>query len=249
MIIGHRGSSHLWPENSLEGFHHLRTLGVEGAEFDVHLTADDQVVVIHDPALNRTTHGSGAVRDRTLCELQDTRLRESAEGLPSLEEVLELFQGSAQELHIELKTDTAGRPYPGLEARVLSAIHRHGVQQRSILTSFDLDVLATVRDLNRASRILTSVDQRTLDQAGGFEQAISRAAAIPDIYIAVEHSVLKRRMSQASSAVSADRLGVWVVNEVAELSFWLEQPIRQITTDRVDLALKLRLAQSSSSPC
>jgi ABC-type molybdate transport system permease subunit len=62
-IIGHRGARNLWPENSLDGFRRTRALGIEGVEFDVHIARDGELVVIHDPTLERTTEGTGRVAD------------------------------------------------------------------------------------------------------------------------------------------------------------------------------------------
>src|SRR5688500_11375689 len=119
MIIGHRGARNLWPENSLEGFRRLTKLGVEGVEFDVHMTSDGQLAVIHDPTLERTTAGAGPVGARNLAELQAARVRDSTEAVASLDEVLEVLGDSSLELHIEVKTDSMGSAYAGREAKVL----------------------------------------------------------------------------------------------------------------------------------
>lgn len=242
-IIGHRGSRHLWPENTLEGFRALLTAGVEGVEFDVHLTADDTVVVIHDATIERTTDGSGPVRAQTLHELQSVLVRGSAEGIPTLEQVLDIFQASGLELHIELKTDTGGQPYPGLETRVLGSVRQYGLQQHSVLTSFDHQVLENVRSMDRSARVLRSLDRRTVKLAGGIEQAVKQLETIPDLYIAVEQSLLKEKWVQFSAICGERRLGVWVVNDHADLTYWFRQGVRQVTTDRVDHALQARLQQ------
>ena len=244
LIVGHRGSRHLWPENTLEGFRGLLTAGADGVEFDVHLTADDQLVVIHDPMLERTTYGSGPVRQRTLAELQSIRLRDTAETLPGLNQVLEVFQNTSLEVHIELKSDHGGRPYPGLEARVLSAIHQYRLGQRAILTSFNCEVLTNVRRLDSSAQVLFSVDNRTLDRAGGLGPVMRQVGTLRDVYVAVEQSLLRGSLQQFVRRCGAGRIGVWVVNEEAELNDWLGQNIRQITTDRVDLAVKLRRSPS-----
>jgi glycerophosphoryl diester phosphodiesterase len=62
-IIGHRGGRNLWAENSLGGFLKSATLGVHAVELDLHLTRDGEIVVIHDPLLERTT--TAAARYRT----------------------------------------------------------------------------------------------------------------------------------------------------------------------------------------
>ncbi|GGK18856.1 hypothetical protein GCM10008955_10310 [Deinococcus malanensis] len=151
-----------------------------------------------------------------------------------------MFQNSSLEVHIELKSDHAGHPYPGLEARVLSAVHQYGLGQRAILTSFDFAVLENVRRLDRSARVLFSVDHRTLDRAGGFKPAMRQVEMLPDVYVAVEHSLLKGNLQQFVLGCGTDRIGVWVVNGEADLTYWLTMNIRQITTDRVDLATKLR---------
>jgi glycerophosphoryl diester phosphodiesterase len=240
MIIGHRGARNLWPENSLEGFRRLTRLGVEGVEFDVHMTSDGQLAVIHDPTLERTTAGSGPVVARTLAELQATTLRDSTEGVPSLDQVLEVLGDSSLELHIEMKTDSMGSAYAGMEAKVLEAICRHGLEKRAILTCFMLEVLEIVRGLDPAVPVLASIDRRSSEMLGGLDRAVDRLRAIPGIYVAVEKSLLIHTLQRFSAAFGAERIGAWVPNDDADLHYWLSQPVRQITTDRPDLALRAR---------
>lgn len=239
-IIGHRGARGLWPENSLEGFQHLARLGVEGVEFDVHPTLDGDIVVIHDPTLDRTTHGSGAVNARTRTELQGTRLRGSLEGVPSLDQVLDVFRDTPLELHVELKTDVNGRPYPGFEARVIEALVRHDLLGRSVLTSFVTDVLVTLREIEPTLAVLASVEPRSVDAQGGLDVVLRRLDAIPGVLVAVEQTLLRQESSRFAERFGHDRLGVWVPNDAADLAEWLSQPLRQLTTDRPDRAVQLR---------
>lgn len=240
MIIGHRGARNLWPENSLDGFRRLIALGVEGVEFDVHLTADGKLAVIHDPTLERTTMGAGPVGARTLAELQATPLRDSQEGIPSLDQVLEVLRDSSLELHIELKTDAVGTAYRGMEAEVLKAVRRYGLEASSILTCFMLEVLETVRSLDESIPVLASVDRRSVEMLGGLDRAIERLKAIPGLYVAVEKALLVHTLDRFADAFGDERIGAWVPNDESDLRYWLSQPIRQITTDRPDLALQAR---------
>jgi glycerophosphoryl diester phosphodiesterase len=77
ILIGHRGGRFEAPENTLPGFRYALDLGLEAVEFDLRLTRDGQVVVIHDSTVDRTTNGTGAVADLTLAEIQalDARAR------------------------------------------------------------------------------------------------------------------------------------------------------------------------------
>src|SRR5260370_12880151 len=68
-VSAHRGASGYAPENTLAAFRLAQQLGADMVEFDVHLTADDRLVVIHDDTLERTTTGRGYVRDHSWDEI------------------------------------------------------------------------------------------------------------------------------------------------------------------------------------
>jgi glycerophosphoryl diester phosphodiesterase len=232
LIIGHRGARNLWPENSLEGFKRTRDLGVDAVEFDVHLARDGGLVVIHDPSLERTTAGTGPVADRTATEL-------SAMGVPNLEAVLDVYAGTPIELHIEIKTDALGRPYEGLEKRLLDVIGRRKLEQ-AIVTSFVPGILETVRRLSPPQRVLASLDRRSAELFGGLPAALDRFAAIGNCMVAVEKGLLADSLELCLRQVGGDYLGAWVPNDADDIAQWLARPIRQITTDRPDVALRLR---------
>jgi glycerophosphoryl diester phosphodiesterase len=239
-IIGHRGARNLWPENSISGFRKVLALGVDGIELDVHPSADGQLVVIHDPTLERTTEGTGPVAARTAAELAATRLRGAdGEGVPTLDGVLDVLAAHRLELHIEIKKDAAHRPYPGLERRVAEAVAARGLDD-AILTSFDLEVLAELRRVRPAGRLLASVDRRSATAAGGPEAQLDRFAAIGVDVVAVEKSFLAEHEALYQRRLGPERLGVWVVNEDADIVRWIGAPVRYITSDRPDLVLAAR---------
>jgi glycerophosphoryl diester phosphodiesterase len=240
-IAGHRGARDLWPENSLLGFRNLRGLDVEAVEFDVHQSTDGGLVVIHDPLLDRTTHDVGPVGARSLKQLTVTRLREAGdECVPTIEAVLDLFADSTLELHIEIKTDALGNPYPGLEARLIDAVKQRGLERRAVITCFVPGVIETVRRLWPQARVLVSLDRRSAEMAGGISPALQHLAAIPACIVAIEKSLLMPALPLALKILGRERLGAWVTNEPQEIAYWLAQPVRQITTDRPDLALSIR---------
>jgi glycerophosphoryl diester phosphodiesterase len=251
IIVGHRGARNLWPENSLGGFRKLIASGADAVEFDVQETRDGTAVVIHDPLLDRTTEGTGPVRDRTGAEVLATRLREGqgvqgeqggdkGECVPSLTEVLRLFAPTRMELHVEIKTDAAGELPAGAVARMVQALHDAGVAQRSYLTCFVPEVLEQVLACWPGGRVLASLDHRSAEMMGGIGRALARYAAMPGCVVAVEKKLLAATWSQCLAALGTGRLGAWVINEPDEIAHWLAMPIRQITTDRPDLALAAR---------
>jgi glycerophosphoryl diester phosphodiesterase len=242
-VIGHRGARNLWPENSLDGFERTRALGIEGVEFDVHVARDGELVVIHDPTLDRTTEGQGPVAARTAAELAATKLRDGGgAGVPTLDQVLDVFAGSGIELHIEIKTDITGHRYPGLEQRLIDVIARRKLHDTAILTCFAPKALEIVRGIAPQQRVLASVNQRSADAMGGLDKALDRFAAMEGCLVAVEKGLLEEKLDYCLDRLGPEKLGVWVPNESADLAYWLAQPVRQLTTDRPDIALQQRRA-------
>ncbi|MBY4606345.1 glycerophosphodiester phosphodiesterase [Rhizobium sp. 9T] len=238
-IIGHRGGRNLWPENSLSGFRNLAQMPVDGVEFDIHLTRSGEMLVIHDPTLERTTDALGLVADLGPGKHREISLKDSdAEAIPTLEEVLAVFKDTPLELHIELKTHADGTPYEGLAAKAFAAVERLGLEERSILTSFHPDVLADIRKAAPGIRTLSSFDAKSAERLG-LASGLRLMKQCSDI-IAIEKSLLQAKWDEITRLVPLDRLGAWVPNKTSDLEYWLAKPIRQITTDRPDLALQAR---------
>jgi glycerophosphoryl diester phosphodiesterase len=244
-IIAHRGARNLWAENSLGGFRKTASLGVDAVELDLHLSRDGEIVVIHDPLLDRTTNGRGPVSDLGLDALTRLRLRDTIdETIPTLAQVLDVFAPTALDLELELKTDARGRPYPGLIEKTAKLVEAREMVSRVRLTCFVPEVLEDVRSQAGRFRRLASLDRRSAEMLGGLDQAIQRFLDL-DCTIAVERTLLDLEMDTCRSAIGTDRLGVWVPNTPGELHHWLRQPVGQITSDRPDLALCLRNQLSS----
>src|SRR5580704_1731451 len=93
--IGHRGAAGHAPENTLLSVETALRMGVDVVEIDVHRSHDGHLIVMHDDRVDRTTGGSGSIRDLTLDQLHDL-------GVPTLQEVVDAIRGRAS-LMIELK--------------------------------------------------------------------------------------------------------------------------------------------------
>ena len=95
-LWAHRGCSQRYPENTLIAFEKAAQLqGLAGIELDIQLTKDGQIVVIHDEKVDRTTDGSGWVRDYTLAELKRLKIDAGCyphQIIPTMEEVFELLE-------------------------------------------------------------------------------------------------------------------------------------------------------------
>jgi len=151
-IFAHRGSSGTHPENTMSAFKEAERVGADGIELDVHYTKDDQLVVIHDNTVNRTTNKKGRVRDLTLKELLQLDAgshfskKYAGEKIPTFEEVLDWIQGTNLLLNVELKYVELDYLY--FEEKVLQEITRRGLEERTIISSFNHDGLKKVNNLN-----------------------------------------------------------------------------------------------------
>ena len=150
-IYAHRGSSGTHPENTIAAFTEAAHLAIHGVEFDVHLTKDDELVVIHDEKIDRTSNGTGFVKDMTLAELKAFDFGSwfssdfKGQTIPTLHEVLQLFAETTHHLNIELKSDIF--PYEGMVEKVIAVISEMGLDSRVVLSSFDHGAIRTAKQL------------------------------------------------------------------------------------------------------
>ncbi len=125
LLIAHRGGSLEVPENTLAAFRHAIDAGMRMVELDVQMTADGELVVIHDETVDRTTNGTGPVGSFTLEELRrlDAGLKFDArfmgERIPTLREVFDLCVPAVVGVVVEIKHPEM---YPGLEEKVVALI-------------------------------------------------------------------------------------------------------------------------------
>lgn len=147
--IAHRGASGHAPENTLAAVQLAMDMGADMIEIDLHFSRDGEAIVIHDATLDRTTNGSGQVKEFTTEELQKldagSWFDEKFEGerLPTLGEVLALIDGKVQIL-IELKQGKSGR-YPGLEKRTIELVNQYGARDWAVLQSFEDETVIELR--------------------------------------------------------------------------------------------------------
>ncbi|MEK4082834.1 glycerophosphodiester phosphodiesterase [Psychrobacillus sp. FSL K6-1415] len=150
-IYAHRGSSGTHPENTIAAFKAAAKLPVHGVEFDVHMTKDHELVVIHDETINRTSNGSGFIKDLTLAELKKFDFgswyspKFKQETIPTLREVLYVFKDTHHHLNIELKSDVF--PYEGMEQAVLQMLNDYRLEARVVISSFNHEMVRNFKQL------------------------------------------------------------------------------------------------------
>ena len=256
-LAAHRGGAALWPENGLGAFRNSIALGVDLLELDVHLSADERVVVIHDPTLERTTDGHGPVAARTAAELARVRLRDpegavTQEHVPTLEEVLEVVVPTRVGLLLEVKGPTPhvnvlyerhgedvritpGPDYPGLVDRTLALVRRAGLLERVNVMGFNPDVVTRTRALEPgvATTFLVGGGHVRLVQARP-EAAVEWARRFGASDVGVQHTLADRPLMAAARAAGV-RVGVWTVNDEPAMRRVIELGVDVLTTDRPDV--------------
>ena len=158
-VIAHRGASVYAPENTLASFLKAKELGVRWLEFDVMLTADAEVVVIHDDTIDRTTNGKGNVVEHSYSFLKKLDAGTwfhpnfSEEKIPLFADVIEFLYQHQLAANVEIKA------LPGKEEitvkKVLEVISQHWRQEMTppLISSFSLSVLRAVRMLSASSQV------------------------------------------------------------------------------------------------
>jgi len=210
--IAHRGASADFPENTLRAFEEALALGVDAIELDCQLSADGELVVIHDETLERTTDGIGPVCAHTWAELRrldagrwkDERFR--GLGIPRLADVLELVAGRAL-VNVELKSvDDVGR----IERPVTTLVEQCGATERVIFSSFHTEAVRGVRAAAGWARLGILCQRGPVSAAMALAEELDAGCVVP-----------RRKLVDSGVVQEAHRRGlgvwVWTVNDPIDM--------------------------------
>lgn len=225
VIVGHRGAAGLAPENTLPSFSKAVQLGVQAVELDVHL-CEGELVVIHDPTLERTTNGSGQVSQSTFRDLRALNAGNGA-GVPTLGEVFDLLPVDVG-INIELKGAGTGVAVakwlgpPGLKSVLLSSFD-HGA----------LEAFREIRDDYPLAPLFGRWKKDALQIADSFGSGfinLSRKAATPTRLSKIREVGLKAL--------------VYTVNDLNEARLLIDAGAWGLFTDYPDRVNRLELSTS-----
>lgn len=157
-IWAHRGCSQRYPENTITAFSKaIEIEGLTGIELDIQMTKDGEIVVIHDERVDRTTDGTGYIKDYSYTELRKLSIETRSgwkEKIPSMQEVLDLLQDRMAEgmlLNIELKNSNI--PYAGMEEKIMDLTARRNLQRQVVYSSFYTMSLNRIREIDVTTAI------------------------------------------------------------------------------------------------
>ena len=259
LFFAHRGGSLLRPENTMPAFEHGISFGADALELDIQQTRDGELVVIHDPTLDRTTSSSGPVADYSQDELRavDAGYRFTTDGgatfpyrgqgitIPTLRQVFERFPHAR--INIDLKDST-----PDREARLWALIQEFAAEDRICAGCFTHAALVRFRRLT-SGRVATSASPREV--RGFLLAALSHttiwwlrpaydALQVPDTYGSVR--IVSRTTVEAAHRLGVD-VHVWTVDERSHMEALLALGVDGLMTDRPDILAEVLIQESSEN--
>jgi glycerophosphoryl diester phosphodiesterase len=238
VIFAHRGASAHAPENTVAAFELALEQGADGIELDVKLSADGEVVVIHDPTVDRTTGSHGRVKDMALADLRALdagsffSAKFQGERIPTLGEV---FEAVGKRMFINVELTNYNTPRDHLVESVCMLVKKFGMQKRVLFSSF------LPANLSTARKYLPEVPTGLLALSGilglwprSFGFAFGRYDALhPNLKNATQQQIyFVHRLSK--------RVHVWTVNEEADLRRLFRWGVDGVFTDDPHLAVKVR---------
>ncbi len=255
LVFAHRGGAALRPENTVEAFDHGLSLGADGLEFDVHLSRDEQAVVIHDATLDRTTEAQGPVARHTARELAAVDagyhfehggrhpFRGRGIAIPTLREVLARYRDIP--IIIELKGSD-----PDLARVAVREVRAAGALQRVCFGSFEDVTIEAARHCG--SDVVTSGARDEIRRAMrtaflGFapRRPRFRALQVPERFGV--RRIATRRFIRAMGRGGIP-VHIWTVNEEGDMVRLLSWGAHAIITDRPDVGVPTVRAFNASLP-
>jgi glycerophosphoryl diester phosphodiesterase len=217
--IGHRGAKGYEPENTLISFQKALDMQVDGIELDVHLSADGELMVVHDETIDRTTNGKGFVNKLSLRELKAFRINGEHQ-IPTLKEVFDLVNQDCF-INIELKSyDTTEKVVSLIEKYVAKKRWKYN---RFLISSFDWNALQQVAFLNDKIPIGILTDTN-LDLALAFAKFIQAKSIHPYF-----HLLTKENTAQIQE--KGFLIFPWTINEIEDIQKIKAFNVNGIITD------------------
>jgi glycerophosphoryl diester phosphodiesterase len=241
LLIAHRGASGHAPENTLAAFRKAVALGVNFIETDLQLTRDTRLVAIHDETVNRTTNGQGAVHDLTLDEIRKLDAGSwfgseyAGERIPTLEDILDFAKKHDVVFYLEMKP---GGSWGG-EHALIAALRASGEIARTVVISFDPNILLAVRKLE--DTLMTG-----LLYDGQLADPLDKAVEIGARQIAVRGDLVSPWL--LGQARRRDlQVVCWTVNQAPHIRLLLAAGIDGIMSDYPDRLVAASKKSAASS--
>ncbi len=226
MVIAHRGGKKWAPENTMSGFRQSIEAKADGIELDIHRCKSGELVVIHDETLDRTTNGTGLVKEKTWDELSKLSAglwfdkKFESEKLPLLSDVLSLVDGKLM-LNIEIKNSPVA--YEGIEDDLLKMLEGYKYPEKILISSFDHEILQRLSTKSKKYKIAFLGDALVYD-VGGYAHRMGASAWHP------YHGELRPDNVEQAHKNNL-MVNVWTANEIKDWNRMKSLKVDGIVTD------------------
>lgn len=232
-VWAHRGASAYAPENTIPAFKKAIEMGAYGVELDVHMSADEKIMVIHDEWVGKTTNGKGKVNELTCQELKKLDASNSMEGfenvrIPTLKEVYGLLKSTDLMVNVEIKCETT--IYFGIWDKLIELEKEMGMTGRVIYSSFNHYVLLKIKEADPEAKIALLYDNAMVDP-WVYASYLKADAICPHYRAAVNSPGLAKGCKTNGIEVYA-----WTVNETTMMRELIETGVDGIITNAPDVA-------------
>ena len=228
LVWAHRGASGYAPENTLAAFQKAVDLGADGVELDIQLTKDDQIVVIHDEMIDRTSDGKGWVKDYTLEELRAfnynrTKPEYKHADIPTMREVFELLKPTGLFINIEIKTGVV------FYEKIVALTKEMGMEDRVCYSSFNHYTVTRIHELKPDAEVGFLYADGPIDMPSyGVKHGVN--ALHPALYNLQYDGFVKECKEKGL------KLNVWTVNERPYMEMCCQYGVDAIITNYPDIA-------------
>ena len=222
----HRGASAEYPENTILAFRRALDQGVDALELDIHRTADDKLVVIHDSTLERTTNGKGRIRDHRFDEIRQLDAGQG-EKIPTLMEVIELARAAQVRLCVEIKGDTEIEGLAIAEG-VVQTLENADILSQSILTSFSPQALLHAKGIQPEAS--TMLDPSPQDGSLTPREICAQTLRAGANCLSYDFHILTQEIA-AECQLTGLALWAWAPDEPADIQKVLKLGVQGIVTN------------------
>lgn len=249
LIIAHRGGGGIAPEGTMAAFDKSFALGVDVFEYDIHQTADGQLVVIHDPSVDRMTDGSGLINEMTLAEVQaldagyhfkdeqgEYSYRNQGVYIPTVVEVFEAYPDMRQ--LIEIKDTNDPVLYDEIIQQLWNLIQEYKMEDQVMIGSFDHEINKAFEELSEDKIPIGAGEQAVRDFANMHIPYLNGLAksSVDSLQLPVEeegHNLASKNIIRSAKKRNM-AIYYWTINEKDEMKELILKGVDGLITDYPD---------------
>lgn len=254
LVIAHQGGEHLAPSSTLESFRNAVELGIDVIEFDIHMTKDEHLVAIHDPTVDRTTNGTGEVKNMTLTEVQsldagayfqdlhgEYSFSEQGVYIPTVEEIFEEIPNMYW--NIEIKDTNDPKSYRTIAMKLWEIVQQFDLEDHVLFAAFDQDIIDIILEVTNGNALVSGgrgevtkfVILHKLFLNGLYRPKVN-ALQIPTEDSNI--NLMDRKLIRGAARKGME-IHYWTINDPETMQELIELGADGIITDRPDILLDL----------